>query len=48
MERVPLYQLIELCKQGNMEAKKEYKNRSGYDWDSLREEVESLEKATCK
>jgi hypothetical protein len=48
MKRVPLVDLVKLCKQGNEEAKKEFKNRSGFDWDALREEVENgQKKAVC-
>jgi hypothetical protein len=48
MEKVSLYELCQLCKKGNEEAKKEFKNRSGFDWDTFREEVENgQKKAIC-
>jgi hypothetical protein len=39
MEKVPLYQLVEMCKKENEQAKKEYKRRFGFDWDALIKKV---------
>nr|BDD46688.1 hypothetical protein 27 [Bacillales bacterium] len=42
MKEVPLMKLIELCKAGNEEAKKEFKFRYDIEWDELQKDAEKI------